>query len=401
MLKKFLRWLFTMLGAMFGYGLYALAAYISAGLGHDFDAALPHNERFMIKAAAAIIFAILFFVIYPAFIRKSAKFSSNVGRDLKDVPVTTIIAGTIGLVAGLVIAFFLMQMFGAVVKNSYIYDILVILVYGGFGYLGIVVATAKGGDYFNNLKTLKRSSDTGQRGKKHRSGSPKVLDTSVIIDGRIADIMESGFLEGPIIIPDFVLVELRHIADSADSLKRTRGRRGLDILNKIQKEFGVEIYNTDSEKALKEIPEVDVKLLKLAEIMDGKVVTNDYNLNKVAAIGKVPVLNINELANCLKPAVIPGEQMTVHPVKQGKGRDQSIGYLDDGTMIVVENGAGVIGQTVEIRVTSVIQTSAGRMIFGRIKESAAGSQTDSSTDSGTDGGAGEGKNGEDRDARSF
>lgn len=385
MLKNFMRGLFAILGALLGYGLYALADYIASLLGNGFDAALPHREQVMLKAAAAIIFAILFFIIYPAFIRRTAKFSSNVGKDLKDVPVTTIIAGTIGLVAGLVIAFFLTQMFGAVVNNRYIYDILVIIVYIVFGYLGIVVATVKGGDYFNGLKTL-RHGDTAPRGKKHRTGSPKVLDTSVIIDGRIADIIESGFLEGPLIIPDFVLVELRHIADSADSLKRTRGRRGLDILNKIQKEFGVEIYNTDSEKALKDIPEVDVKLLKLAEVMDGKVVTNDYNLNKVAAIGKVPVLNINELANCLKPAVIPGEQMSVHPVKQGKGRDQSIGYLDDGTMIVVENGADVIGQTVDIKVTSVIQTSAGRMIFGRMKENDdAGDEKDSSDHNSGDG----------------
>ena len=196
---------------------------------------------------------------------------------------------------------------------------------------------------------------------------PKVFDTSVIIDGRIAEIMNTGFLEGPVIIPDFVLVELRHIADSADSLKRARGRRGLDILNRIREEHGVEIYNTDNDKVLKEIPEVDVKLLKLAELIDGDVVTNDYNLNKVAGINGVRVLNINELANCLKPVVIPGEDMQVALIKEGKTPAQAIGYLDDGTMIVVENGREQIGQTAEIRVTSVLQTSAGRMIFGRLK----------------------------------
>jgi uncharacterized protein YacL len=196
---------------------------------------------------------------------------------------------------------------------------------------------------------------------------PKVFDTSVIIDGRIAEIMNTGFLEGPVIIPDFVLVELRHIADSADSLKRARGRRGLDILNRIREEHGVEIYNTDNDKVLKEIPEVDVKLLKLAELIDGDVVTNDYNLNKVAGINGVRVLNINELANCLKPVVIPGEDMQVVLIKEGKTPAQAIGYLDDGTMIVVENGREQIGQTAEIRVTSVLQTSAGRMIFGRLK----------------------------------
>ena len=196
---------------------------------------------------------------------------------------------------------------------------------------------------------------------------PKILDTSVIIDGRILEIMKTGFLEGPVVIPEFVLVELRHIADSSDGLKRNRGRRGLDILNKIQTEYGIEIYNTDSEKALKEIPEVDVKLLKLAQIMKGKVVTNDFNLNKVAVIKGVPVLNINELANALKPMVIPGETMTVALIKQGKDHSQAIGYLDDGTMIVVEDGRKQIGQTVDINVTSVLQTAAGRMIFGKIK----------------------------------
>ena len=203
--------------------------------------------------------------------------------------------------------------------------------------------------------------------RKHTGASPKIFDTSVIIDGRIAEIMKTGFIEGPIVIPEFVLVELRHIADSSDSLKRTRGRRGLDILNKIQNEYGIEIYNTENEKVLKEIPEVDVKLLKLAQLMNGKVVTNDFNLNKVAAINGVEVLNINELANTLKPVVIPGEKMTVTPVKQGKDPNQAIAYLDDGTMVVVEDGRKMIGKTCEITVTSVLQTSAGRMIFGRIK----------------------------------
>jgi len=179
--------------------------------------------------------------------------------------------------------------------------------------------------------------------------------------------MKTGFLEGPIVIPEFVLVELRHIADSSDALKRTKGRRGLDILNKIQTDYGIEIYNTDNEKSLRDIPEVDVKLLKLAQIMNGKVVTNDFNLNKVATINGVEVLNINELANTLKPVVIPGEKMTVTPVKQGKDSSQAIAYLDDGTMVVVEDGRKAIGETTEITVTSVLQTSAGRMIFGRIK----------------------------------
>ena len=153
--------------------------------------------------------------------------------------------------------------------------------------------------------------------------------------------MKTGFIEGPVVIPEFVLVELQHIADSSDSLKRNRGRRGLDILNKIQTDYGIEIYNTMSEKALDEIPEVDIKLLKLAQIMNGKVVTNDFNLNKVAGIKGVEVLNINELANTLKPVVLPGEEMELALVKEGKENNQAVAYLDDGTMIVVEEGRKV------------------------------------------------------------
>ena len=214
-----------------------------------------------------------------------------------------------------------------------------------------------------------RRTGTGGKGKgKVHEATPKILDTSVIIDGRIADIMKTGFIEGTIVIPEFVLVELRHIADSSDSLKRNRGRRGLDVLNKIQNEYGVEIYNTNGEKALEEIPEVDVKLLKLAQLINGKVVTNDFNLNKVAGIKGVEVLNINELANTLKPVVLPGEDMHLFLVKEGKETNNPEAYLDHGTMIVVEEGRKFIGQTAEVTVTSVLQTSAGRMIFARPKK---------------------------------
>ena len=189
------------------------------------------------------------------------------------------------------------------------------------GYVGMIVGNKKLPEFFTASMSMRKLAakaaaeenpyEFNPKDSKKKGMVPKILDTSVIIDGRIVEIMKTGFLEGPIVIPEFVLVELRHIADSSDGLKRTRGRRGLDILNKIQEDYGIEIYNTDSEKALKEIPEVDVKLLKLAQIMKGKVVTNDFNLNKVAAIKGVPVLNINELANAMKPMVIPGEVMTV------------------------------------------------------------------------------------------
>src|SRR5699024_505651 len=193
----------------------------------------------------------------------------------------------------------------------------------------------------------------------------KILDTSVIIDGRIADICQTSFLEGTIVIPQFVLGELQHIADSSDVLKRNRGRRGLDVLNRIQKELPVkgEIYEGDFE----EIQEVDSKLIKLAKVIDGIVVTNDFNLNKVCDLQGVRVLNINDLANAVKPVVLPGEELQVQVIKDGKEQNQGIAYLDDGTMIVVEEGRNYIGKTIEVLITSVLQTSAGRMIFAKPK----------------------------------
>ena len=367
MLRKALRLFFTLIGAAFGYVVYGVFAYFLESAGTDLEKILSPGQRTTIAIVVAIIFAIIFFRFAPLIFKQSSKFADNISKDLQGVSGSQIAFGTVGLIAGLFIAFLLSQMF-TFIDNRYIYSVIVILLYLGFGYMGVVIASTKRGEILPNVTLPKISESIGKdRGKKKYDPVPKILDTSVIIDGRIADIMSTGFLEGPIVIPEFVLVELRHIADSSDSLKRTRGRRGLDILKKIQTEYGVEIYNTDNEKSLKEIPEVDVKLLKLAQIMGGKVVTNDYNLNKVAGINGVDVLNINKLANCLKPVVLPGEEMTVKLVKQGKDASQAIGYLDDGTMIVAEDGRKMIGQTTKITVTSVLQTSAGRMIFGRLK----------------------------------
>jgi len=194
----------------------------------------------------------------------------------------------------------------------------------------------------------------------------KILDTSVIIDGRIADICDTGFLEGILVIPTFVLNELQMIADSADSIKRNRGRRGLDILNKMQKDQAIMVKISDMD--FKDIPEVDSKLVQLAKVMKAKVITNDFNLNKVAEFHGVEVLNINQLSNALKPVVLPGEDMRVLLIKEGKDPNQAIGYLDDGTMVVVENGRRRMNDEVEVTVTSVLQTTAGRMIFTRLRE---------------------------------
>jgi len=219
---------------------------------------------------------------------------------------------------------------------------------------------------FRAAKGIKGLPFTGGQPAAEPAGRPKILDTSVIIDGRILDILQTGFIEGNILIPNFVLEELRHIADSADSLKRKRGRRGLDILNEIQNQLQtpVEMVNYNAHPEL----EVDSRLLAMAEDYGAFVVTNDYNLNKVAEFRRVPVLNINELTNAIKSVALPGEEISVSIVKDGKEPGQGVGYLPDGTMIVVENGARLLGQTLQVAVTSVLQTAAGRMIFAKRKD---------------------------------
>jgi uncharacterized protein YacL len=233
-------------------------------------------------------------------------------------------------------------------------------------YLGLVIG-ARRGEWLQpeNLAGLFRS--TGPR-KRY-----KVLDTSVIIDGRIADICETGFIDGTIVIPQFVLKELQLVADSSDSMKRNRGRRGLDILQKIQKMAGVEVMISDVDFV--DVREVDLKLIELARTLQGKIVTNDFNLNKVAQLRGVEVLNINELANSLKPVVLPGELMKVFILKEGKEYNQGVAYLDDGTMVVVDNARKMIGKTIDVVVTSVLQTTAGKMIFGRFIEPSMAAQT--------------------------
>ena len=378
MFRRLFRGFFTVLGGLIGYEAFELSRYLLTKVSHpDMQEGLSKSEELWIGIFFVFIFGVIFYRIAPALTRKSRKVADTIENDLQGVSPNALIGGTIGLVVGLVIAYLLTQIYQDVITQKSLYLTVTILLYAAIGFLGSVVGSKKGSELIamyssgrraQQAKAVTEENSYGYNAKDKKSQRvPKILDTSVIIDGRILEIMKTGFLEAPIVIPEFVLVELRHIADSSDGLKRNRGRRGLDILNKIQTEYGIEIYNTDSEKALKEIPEVDVKLLKLAQIMKGKVVTNDFNLNKVAVIKGVPVLNINELANALKPMVIPGETMTVALIKQGKDHSQAIGYLDDGTMIVVEDGRRQIGQTVDINVTSVLQTAAGRMIFGKIK----------------------------------
>jgi uncharacterized protein YacL len=210
------------------------------------------------------------------------------------------------------------------------------------------------------------ASDTPLKGGKRRGQDMKVIDTSAIIDGRVADVFETKFLSGPVIVGRFILKELQAIADSADGMKRARGRRGLDILQRLQDhpDIQVKIY----EKDYPEVKEVDGKLVLLARELDAKIITTDFNLNKVASLQGVTVLNVNDLANALKPAVLPGENMTIFIAKEGKEKEQGVGYLDDGTMVVVEEGRRLVGKKVDVMVSSVLQTSAGRMIFTKFKD---------------------------------
>ena len=366
MIRKLIRGIFTLCGALLGYGISFLfrGLIFVTNLGDVIS--LNETQQDILSIIFTIIGGIIFFILAPYVGRHSQRVVKNIESDLQKVPSSEFVTGTFGLVIGLFLAYLISHLYLGI-NLPFIGTVLSILTYLLFGYLGVSIATKRGKDILTTLSSSRRAASSKQKGKNYDI-VPKILDTSVIIDGRIADIMKTGFLEGNIVIPEFVLVELRHIADSSDNLKRNRGRRGLDILNRIQNEYGVEIYNTNDDKSLEEIPEVDVKLLKLAQNLNGKVVTNDFNLNKVAMIKGVEVLNINELANALKPVVLPGEEMELFLIKEGKEDNQAVAYLDDGTMIVVEEGKKYIGETITVVVTSVLQTSAGRMIFAEPKK---------------------------------
>jgi uncharacterized protein YacL len=281
---------------------------------------------------------------------------------LRRIGLTRLIGAAIGSVLGIIGAYLFALVIRDAVPPGQTQSFLEIIVMLLMAYVGLIVGANKGD--LLNLAAL--GGIFG--GEKQSKKSYKILDTSVIIDGRIADIAETGFLDGIIVIPQFVLRELQLVADSADSLKRNRGRRGLDILQRLQKIASVQIQIIEDD--FPTVREVDLKLIELAKLYEGKIITNDFNLNKVAQLQGVEVLNINELANSLKPIVLPGEAMKVFILKEGKEYNQGVAYLDDGTMVVVDNARKMIGKTVDISVTSVLQTTAGKMIFGKWDERA-------------------------------
>jgi uncharacterized protein YacL len=268
-----------------------------------------------------------------------------------------LIGAAVGSILGILGAFMMSHLLelAALEKNSLSFFRIALLLL--MSYVGLVVGANKGD--LLNLAALGGLFAGERAPRKHY----KILDTSVIIDGRIADVCETGFIDGVLIIPQFVLRELQLIADSSDSQKRNRGRRGLDILQRMQKMAAIHVQIVEED--FPNVRDVDMKLIELARLYQAKIVTNDFNLNKVAQLQGLPVLNINELANALKPVVLPGETMRVFILKEGKEYNQGVAYLDDGTMVVVDNAKKMISKTIDIAVTSVLQTTAGKMIFGK------------------------------------
>ena len=385
LLDKVLRFFITAFLAIAGAALMQLASplltfFISTEvLKVDMGIFRMTAATFLCILIGAVSGGVIGFFSSSYFVRKLKRFSVWVEGQLNKMPIHDVIAGAAGLSIGLIIANLLGSAFSKIpVIGNYIPVIFSIVL----GYLGIHITIKKRKeivdlfdfiphllkDYGKN-REMKNVSAGVDSSKALVGGNPdklyKLLDTSVIIDGRIADICKTGFIEGTLLIPVFVLEELQHIADSSDALKRIRGRRGLDILQKIRTECNmqVEIVNRDFD----DISEVDSKLVRLGQLVGGKIITNDYNLNKVSELRGVSVLNINELSNAVKPVVIPGESMRVTVVKEGKEQGQGVAYLDDGTMIVIEGGKRHMNATIDVEVTSALQTAAGRMIFAKPK----------------------------------
>ncbi len=363
MAKRLARFFIALVGAGVGVGLAASINELLGSLIKDID-----NWAFYASAViiAYVVFGlvcgIIAFIYFSKITEAFASLAHKIQNKLSEIPASDVFLGIVGLILGLVIAFLvstLVNTIGAVWVEIPIN----VAVYTVCAYLGWNITINKRNE-INVPNWFKRT-------KGHKNAvtvaRPKLLDTSVIIDGRILDICKTGIVEGEIIVPEFVLKELQNIADNADSTRRTRGRRGLDMLNMLMEELDGRV--TIDKRDYPEMEEVDLKLLKLASSIGGVVVTNDYNLNKVALVREVPVLNINELANAVRSVVTNGQELEVLIVKEGKEHNQGVAYLDDGTMIVVDSGKPLVGETVVIVVTSVLQTSAGKMIFAKLKQS--------------------------------
>lgn len=364
MFKKLIRLLLTLAAISTGA---ALANNMTKAEGFDLSRWLNLSfgktiTDFIFIGLCGLILGLIIFLLSPFLIRQGERLAKYIEREITRLPAEQVFVGFVGLISGFLVAFIISGLTKNLIPLDILNNAIGVVLYLFLGYLGVRVALGSKLDFSRVLDSLSKLTIGG----KSDGAKPKVLDTSVIIDGRILDICKTKFIEGKLIIPEFVLKELRHIADSSDALKRKRGRRGLDILKKLQSEIDNEVVIDSTD--FKDVYEVDIKLLKLAEKLKGMVATHDYNLNKVAVLHGVDVLNINELANAVKPIVLPGEEMVVSVVKEGKENNQGLAYLDDGTMIVIENGKHLIGQTIHVEVTTALQTAAGKMIFVKPKK---------------------------------
>lgn len=363
-MKKIGQWAFKFFMFILGFTLGFII--VSSLIENEVLTINSKHLSLALKISVSLIFAIILFLLSGRIGSALANLAKQIELELSKRPLYEIVFSSIGLVIGLLIAFLLTQMV-SLWNFGIVGSIISLVLYVLFGYLGISLTSKNKDNFLNMFNKDHENSIKGRIGldSKSKKNEKKLLDTSAIIDGRILEIAKTGFLEGPLVLPVFILEELQHIADSSDSLKRNRGRRGLEVINSIQNLENIEVIISD--KKYNEIVEVDSKLIEFAIDEGYKIITNDFNLNKVAEVQGIKVLNINELANALKPVAIPGETMFVQIIKEGQEPNQGIAYLDDGTMIVIENGKDLIGQAKEVLVTSVLQTNAGKMIFAKIK----------------------------------
>lgn len=363
MRKKLIRILLMILGIGAGYSF----------LPNAWQTLHIHNP-WIVNAPVNMLIGFIGFVILSLFLVDPLdKLIAKIERIILRQQIDSLLAEVVSVILGLLLGFLVttpLTRSHSLFMSAFLPVVVLIL----FGYLGFIVGrtrTRELAKLFNRKKKAKTTANSNSEILERKAGQNfyhyKLLDTNILIDGRIYDLVKTGFLEGTLVVPNFVLYELQYIADSGDSIKRVRGRRGLDILNKLRNEkiIPIEMYDGDFE----DLQEVDSKLIKLAKLIDAEIITNDYNLNKVSEFQNVRVLNINQLAKSLKPRVIPGEKMQVTVIKKGTERQQGVAYLDDGTMIVVEDGQYFMNKLIEVEVTSALQTDAGRMIFAKLAHS--------------------------------
>lgn len=354
-MKKFFRFLIALAGLGIGVGIVSAIMYNLCFPG--FNVVMRYSTTtgglIFVYVAVGFLGGIIAYSTAPQLMDCCQGFARRVDGYFRAMPAIDIVFGIAGVLVGMLCALLVSRLFSGI-SSKPVYVTVLVLLYAVLAFMGW------------NFGTKRRSEIIAGTHSGHQGGVPKVLDTSAVIDGRILDICKTGIVEGEIYIPEFVLKELRHIADHSDASKRGRGRRGLDVIRSLQQELGKRVIVDNSD--FPNVDEVDLKLLELTQKLGGMLITDDYNLNKVAGVRKIPVLNVNDLANAVKPVLLPGEELELAILREGKEAGQGVGFLEDGTMVIVEGGRRHIGETVTLQVTSSLQTSAGRMIFARVQD---------------------------------